>query len=117
MANQVQIKTSVNVDKIAEGSIESRLVKFHDRITSSKSAAILELCLGGMLLREMGLCQQLVDYASSKEWSEMTVHQQRQALVDLLTGGSPKREADEPQSSLEPHKPPAKLGSWGGLGG
>lgn len=114
----VQVKTTINDTKVSAGSLESRFVSTYSRLTSSRSGNAREMVLAGFILRELGICQQLLDKEQAGEFEGMTIQEKRSVIADLLsprdtvvTPIKPK----EPEPEQETVKP--DIGSWSNIGG
>ena len=127
MAQQVQIKTTINQDAVTSGSLEHRLISAHQRMTSSKSAHIRDMVLVGYLMRELGLSQLLLDLENSGKLEGMSLGEKKQAICQQLFGdmlaqdltggplaikGTPNTQEQSASSNQDNNH---NIGQWGNL--
>lgn len=113
----VQVKTTINEEKTPEQSVESRFVSAYERNKGSQAASVREMLLAGYILRELGVCQQLVDYEKNGQFDGMSLQERRIAVAKLIsldllesaTGGAKNEPPREEKSGPQ-------LGAWSGIG-
>lgn len=127
MAQQVQIKTSINQENIAPGSLESRFIDAYQRMIGSKSAHTRDLVLVGYLMRELGLSQRLLDLELSGQLDGLSHLDKKKAICQYLFGEFDTSTTKSPDDSdhsnnqkmddTEPHQDRKKqeIGNWGKL--
>ena len=110
----VPIKTTINEDAAAvSGSLEARFVTAFQQYAGSQSSSVREMVLAGYILRELGVCQQLVDLERQGEFAGMSLVQKRVAIAEFIALGLSDKLPGTAPIGQEKKK---NLGSWGQIG-
>ena len=103
----MQIKTTMN-DVAPKDLLESRFVKAYSNYPS-KAANAREMLLAGFILRELGVCQALVDLEQSGKLTGMDQAQKAETVASLIAGRAFNLPEPSKQQEGEDQK---QLGNW-----